>query len=266
MHPVERLRHVARATGYPQDVIVAETARALASCAGDPQGLVTACRRMVQRQPGSGPLVWLCARVLCAGDPRAEIRAALEEFEGDRTVVELAHALPDDASVVVLGWPETIGAALPRRGDVEVLVVDVHREGGGLVSQLVDLDVDAVDVPLAGLGAAVAESDLVLLEAAALAPSGLLGVAGSLAAASVARHRSIPVWAVAGVGRLLPERMWGPVRDRALAGDPWDADDDMVPLDLVDRIVGPTGALPVADALRRTDCPVAPELFKGDVL
>jgi len=266
MHPVERLRHVARATGYPQDVIVGETARALASYTSDPQGLVTACRRMVQRQPGSAPLVWLCARVLCAGDPRAEIRVAMDEFTADRTAIELAHALPEEATVVVLGWPETIGTALVRRGDVEVLVVDVHREGGGLVMQLVDADVDAVDVPLSGLGAAVVEADLVLLEAAAVAPPGLLAVSGSLAAAAVARHHEVPVWAVAGVGRLLPERMWAPVCERALPGDAWDADDEIVPLTLIDRIVGPTGPLPVADALRRTDCPVATELFKGDVI
>ncbi len=266
VHPVERLRHVARATGYPQEVIVAEAARGLLSCADDPQGLVTACRRMVQRQPGSAPLVWLCARALCAGDPRSELRAAIAEFEGDRTAVELAHAVPDDASIVVLGWPDTIGLALPRRGDVEVLVVDVHREGGGLVTDLRDRDVEAVDVPPSGLGAAVAGADLVLLEATALAPSGFLGIAGSLAAAAVAKHCDVPVWVVAGVGRLLPERMWGPVRERAVPGDAWEADDEVVPLDLVDRIVGPTGPLAVVDALRRIDCPVAPELFKGDVV
>jgi len=266
MHPVERLRYVARATGYPQQVIVAETARALASCADDPQGLVTACRRMVQRQPGSAPLVWLCARVLCAGDPRAEIRAVLEELQGDRTALELAHALPDEATVVVLGWPELIGAALPRRGDIEVLVVDVLQEGGGLVMQLVDADVDAVDVPLAGLGAAVADADLVLLEASVLAPTECLAIAGSLAAASVARVAEVPVWAVAGVGHLLPQRMWEPVRDRIIPDEPWDVDDELVPLTLIDRVVGPTGPLPVSDALRRTDCPVATELFKGDII
>ena len=266
MHPVERLRYVARATGYPQQVIVAETARALASCADDPQGLVTACRRMVQRQPGSAPLVWLCARVLCAGDPRAEIRAVLEELQDDRTALELAHALPDEATVVVLGWPELIGAALPRRGDIEVLVVDVLQEGGGLVMQLVDADVDAVDVPLAGLGAAVADADLVLLEASVVAPTECLAIAGSLAAASVARVAEVPVWAVAGVGHLLPQRMWEPVRDRIIPDEPWDADDEIVPLTLIDRVVGPTGPLPVSDALRRTDCPVATELFKGDII
>lgn len=266
MHPVERLRYVARATGYPQHVIVAETARALASYASDPQGLVTACRRMVQRQPGSAPLVWLCARVLCAGDPYGEIRKVLEEFEGDSTARELAHVLPDSATVVVLGWPELIGSALPRRGDLKVLVVDVLQEGGGLVLQLIDADVDAIDVPLAGLGAAVADADLVLLEAGAVAPSELLGVSGSMAAAAVARTHEVPVWAVAGVGRFLPQRMWEPIRDRIIPDDPWDADDEVVSLMLIDRIVGPTGALSVPDALRRTDCPVAPELFKGDVI
>lgn len=266
MHPVERLRYVARATGYPQRVIVEETARALSSCADDPQGLVTACRRMVQRQPGSAPLVWLCARVICAGDPRAEIRAVLEELDGDRTPTELAHALPDEATIVVLGWPEMIGAALPRRGDVEVLVVDVLQEGGGLVMKLVDADVDAVDVPLAGLGAAVAGADLVLLEASVLAPTECLAIAGSLAAASVARASGVPVWTVAGVGHLLPQRMWEPVRDRIVPDEPWDADDEVVPLALIDRVVGPSGPLSVEAALRRTDCPVVTELFKGDII
>ena len=266
MHPVERLRYVARATGYPQHVIVSETARALASYANDPQGLVTACRRMVQRQPGSAPLVWLCARVLCAGDPYAEIRSAIDAFEGDTTARGLAHVLPDDATVVVLGWPELIGAALPRRGDLEVLVVDVHQEGGGLVMQLVDADVNAVDVPLSGLGAAVADADLVLLEAGAVAPAEFLGVSSSLAAASVARSHEVPVWLVAGVGRFLPQRMWEPVRDRIIPDDPWDADDEVVSLSLIDRIVGPSGAQSVPDALRRTDCPIVTELFKGDVI
>jgi hypothetical protein len=30
--------------------------------------------------------------------------------------------------------------------------------------------------------------------------------------------------------------------------------------------VGPSGVQEVPDALRRTDCPVTPELFKGDVI
>jgi hypothetical protein len=266
MHPIERLRSVARATGYPQSTVVGEAARALASFTSDPQGLVTACRRLVSRQPGSAPLVWLCARVLTAGDPRAEIREALDQLESDHTASELSHALPADATVLVLGWPELVSEALPRRGDVEVLVVDVLGEGSGLVHRLLQSDVDAIDVPVAGLGAAAAEADLVLLEAGAVAPTEFLAVSGSRAAAAVARSTGTPVWLTAGVGRLLPQRMWLPVRERVLTDEAWDADDEAVPLDLVDRIVGPTGPLEVPAALRRTDCPVAPELFRGDVL
>ena len=47
MHPIERLRYVARASGASQRAIVQETASALASFGSDPQGLVTACRRIV---------------------------------------------------------------------------------------------------------------------------------------------------------------------------------------------------------------------------
>jgi hypothetical protein len=124
---------------------------------------------------------------------------------------------------------------------------------------------DAADVPTPGLGAAVAASDVVLLEALAMAPTEVLAVAGSRAAAAVARHAGIPVWLLAGTGRLLPPRMWDALCSRlAQRGrEPWDLDEEVVPLDLVDRVVGPSGISSVTDALRRTDCPIAPELLKS---
>jgi hypothetical protein len=266
MHPIERLRYVARASGAPQSVLVQETAAALASFGSDPQGLVTACRRIVSRQPTSGPLLWLAARVLTAGDPANEIWVAAGEVQADRTAAELAASLPEDVLVTVLGWPDEIGEALPRRGDIEVLAVDTRGEASGFVSRLWQVDLEATDVPQQGLGAAVASSGLLLLESPAVGPEEFLAVSGSRAAAAVARHAGIPVWLVGGVGRLLPGRMWDGLRARVERGDePWDADDEMVPLDLVDRIVGPRGPEPVEEALRRTDCPVAPELFRGNV-
>jgi hypothetical protein len=267
MHPIERLRYVARASGVPQRVLVQETAAALASFGSDPQGLVTACRRIVSRQPTSGPLLWFAARVLTAGDPAHEIWEAAGEIQADPTGRELVHALPQDAVITVLGWPDEIAEVLPRRGDVEVFVVDTLSEGSGFTHRLLRSDVAATDVPLAGLGAATAASSLVLLEAAAIGPQDFLAVAGSRAAAAVARQAGIPVWLVGGVGRLLPARMWEGLRRRVEAiDDPWDAADEVVPLDLVDGIAGVCGVEPVADALRRTDCPIAPELFKGDVI
>ncbi len=263
MHPIERLRFVARASGADQGLLVRETAHALAAFRDDPTGLVAACRRIVDRHPTSGPLWWLCARVLTSPDGQQEAWQAVEEIDRDRTAAELAFALPDEATVCVVGWPEVVGDALPRRGDVEVLAVDALGEGSGLVRRLVQAGSVAVDVPTSGLGAAVASSDVLLLEAVALGPSGFVAVSGSLAAAAVARHAEVPVWVVAGVGRLLPARMWDALADRQAtrAADPWDLDEEVVPLDLADRVCGPSGLVPAEVALRRTDCPVAPELF-----
>jgi hypothetical protein len=229
----------------------------------DPAGLVTACRRIVDRHPTSAPLWWLSARVLTAPDPLAEAWRAAEEIEVDTTGTALARALPDDALVCVLGWPEVIGDALVRRGDASVLVVDTLGEGSGLVRRLRRADVDVDDVAPSGLGAAAASADLVLLEASAVGPSTALAVAGSRAAAAVARHAGVPVWLVAGVGRLLPARMWDALVTRLdEAAEPWEADDELVPIDLVDRLCGTAGPEALADGLRRVDCPITPELFR----
>lgn len=263
MHPIERLRYVARSSGADQALLVRETAGALAAFDRDPAGMVTACRRIVSRHPASGPLWWLCARVLTASEPMREAWTASDEIDADATGRALSRAIPDDAVVCVLGWPELISEALPPRGDLDVLVVDSLGEGSGLIRRLQRADVPCTDVAVAGLGAAAANADLLLLESSAVAPAGALAVAGSRAAAAVAHHAGVPVWLVAGVGRLLPARVWenltGRLDDEA---EPWDADDDIVPLDLIDRVVGPSGPETVADALRRTDCPIAPELFR----
>ena len=265
MHPIERLRYVARSSGAGQDLLVRETAAALGAFADDPPGLVTACRRLVSRQPGVGALWWLCARVLTGGDPMHEAWAAADELDEDRTALDLAHALPEAATVCVLGWPELAAEALARRGDLEVLVVDALGEGSGLVRRLLaaDPEADVVDVPLAGLGAAVAASDVLVLEASVMGPSGFAGVLGTRAAAATARHGEVPVWLVAGVGRLLAARLWDEAARRlAPHGEPWEADDEVVPIDLVDQLAGPAGVRSTGDALRQISCPVAPELLK----
>jgi hypothetical protein len=267
VHPIERLRYVARSSGVPQAILVRETAAALGGLGFDPAGLVTACRRVLDRHPTSGPLWWLCARVLTAvDDPDTEGWRCADELEDDRTVEELAHALPADAVVCVLGWPELAGEALARRGDVEVLAVDTLDEGSGLVRRLRHAGVDAADVPVTGLGAAVAAADLLVLEASAAAPDGLVAVTGSRAAAAVAHDAGVPVWAVAGTGRRLPGALFGALVARLGAeheGEPWEAADELVPSRLVDRICTDVGPLDPTLALANPDCPVAPELLKA---
>ena len=262
MHPIERLRYVARASGADQALLVRETAGALAGLGVEPAGIVTACRRIVDRHPTSGPLWWLCARILTSTEPRAEARRAVDEITADRTASALVATLPEDAVVCVVGWPDVIGDALVRRGDIHVLVVDALGEGSGLARRLRRVDMEATEVPPSGLGSAAASADMVLLEATAVGPDGFVAVAGSRAAASVAACANVPVWLAAGVGRLLPGQMWGALARRLEdQGDPWECEDEIVPLGLVGSIVGPQGPQELREALKRTDCPVTPELF-----
>lgn len=266
MHPIERLRYVARASGAPQDVLVAETAMALGAFRDDPSGLVTACRRVVSRQLTSGAMWWLCSRVLCSPDPMSEARAAVAEIEADTTARRLSAAIPPDATVVVLGWQPLVVEALQRRGDVLALVVDTLGEGSALCRHLVARDIECVDVPLAGLAAAVREADLLVIELSASGPTEGLGVVGSLASLAVARRCDTPTWGAIGIGRMLPARVWTALTSRLDdAADPWDRPDDLVSLELLDSVLGPDGIESVQDAVRRTACPIAPELFKPDI-
>lgn len=240
-----------------------ESAAALAAFGDDPAGLVSACRRIIDRQLACGPLWWLCARLLCAPDPLGEARAAVREISSDPTVDHLVSELPADATVVVVGWPGQSIGAFERRGDLTVLGVDVAGESDSLVRRLDHAGTDALDVPSRGLGAAVAGADVVLLDAHAVGPGHALVPSGSRAAAATARADGIPVWLACGVGRILPERMWDAlVRRWEESVEPLDSLEEVMPLDLVDSAVGVGGVGAVADALKRCDCPVAPELFR----
>lgn len=255
MHPIERLRYVARARGAPPSELGWEAARALMSVTiDDPVALVTGCRRLVDRHPTVGAIWWLAARVLVASDPLAEAHAAADELDADETARHLAVALPEDATITVVGWAEQSAGALRRRGDLDVLLVESGYDGW---------EEDVTCVPQSGLGAAVAESDLVLLEAGALGPSGFVAAAGSRAAAAVARQAGIDVWVVAGAGRVLPGRLWEAVESRiASMGEPWELAEEIVPLDLVTHVAGPAGISPASEAPKRADCPIAPELLR----
>jgi hypothetical protein len=123
---------------------------------------------------------------------------------------------------------------------------------------------DLVEVPWAALGSVVTAASLVLLDAEAAGPSGLLAEMGSLAAAAAGRALGVTVWAVAGVGRLLPARLWEALlaRHDAAGEDPWARRLELVPAELVDRVVGPGGPEDWSSAQNRAFCPVAPELLR----
>lgn len=280
MHPMERLRYVARAEGAPAPTLIREAAGALASLGGEPAAVVTACRRLVDRHPGLGPMWWLSARVLCSGDPEAEAWQAASELEADQTSSTLAAHLPESATVVVVGWPEQAVGALRQRGDVRALSLtdsapvgrptgggrlgSANRSGGGAPRRARSSRLELVEVPWAGLGSVVSASSLVLLDVEASGPTGLLAETGSLAAAAAGRALGVTVWAVAGVGRALPGRLWDALlaRHEADDGDPWARRLELVPAELVEQVVGPGGPEDWSAAQGRARCPVAPELLR----
>jgi hypothetical protein len=265
MHPMERLRYVARAHGVEPSVLVRETAGALAAVAAeDPVGIVPGCRRLIERHVLDGPMWWLVARVLTASDPVAAAWAAADEIEHDPTSEYVARCLPDDATVTVVGWPPQAVEGLRRRGDAEVLVIESGGEGHALVRRLEGVGVSAVEVLETGLAAAVSVSDLVIIEALAAGPDYLAALAGSHAAAAVATCAGIPVWAVTGVGRVLPQRMWEALTARLDDRDdePWDRNEEIVPARLVTAVVGPDGLVDTATGLGTASCPVVPELLR----
>ena len=120
MHPIERLRWVARSPEGDLSAVAAEAAEALAGFADDPAGLVVASRRLIERRPEAAPLWWLASRVLCSLEPEFEAIAAAADLERDRTPVTLAGDLPG-GTVSVVGWPDQAAAALRMRA----------RMGGG---------------------------------------------------------------------------------------------------------------------------------------
>jgi hypothetical protein len=213
---------------------------------------------------------WLCASVLAAPDPYRCAAALADDLEADPTPDVLVDALPDAATVCVVGWPDLIGEALLRRGDSTVLAVDTDDGGMGssaFVRRLQRADVDAEIVPAAGLAAAVLASDVVVIEALAACDGDLLAGAGSRALASVGYCSEVPVWAVVGRGRCLPSALFEAMGHRqAEFRVPWDAPAESVPLGLSHWVVGPHGVVPSPDASLSPECPMSYELLRSSAM
>src|SRR2546430_639967 len=117
MHPIERLRWVARSPEGDASLVAAEAADALAGFADDPAGLVIASRRLIERRPAAGPLWWLASRGLCALDPAFEATDAAADLERDRTPAALAGDLPGGTPPPDRGpWPPPPGRRIDRCG------------------------------------------------------------------------------------------------------------------------------------------------------
>lgn len=266
MHPIERLRYVARADGAGPALLVRETALALCELELDPQSLVLACRRIVERHPTMAQLWWLCAQVVTAPDPFARARELAHDIERDRTTDHLDDVLPDDASVLIVGWPFTTVACVAQRGDALMLVVDSHGEGEALVDRLHDAEIAAELVPFECVSAAVRQSSIVIIEALACGPHRVLAVGGSHGVVATARAMAKPLWLVTGAGTRLAAPLWdGMVAALRLDAD-WHAGLDVIDVNQFSRVIGPQGVVDDVMAPLEPECPPATELLRRSAI
>ncbi len=258
---------MARAGDLSQDVLVRETASALAALASDPLELVTVCRRMLDRYPVAGALWSMTARVCASAQPLRAAEEFITEMSADGTADHAAGTLATDATVCLLGWPDLAADGLAQRADVKVRIIDAYGEGVGLSRRLADNGCEVTDVPLVGLAAACASADVILVEAAAAGPGAVVAASGSHAAAAVGYVSGVEVWCVVGWGRALPEQFFAAASATIVndpVNDPWECDEEVVPIGLFSRIVGPGGVEPAAD-WQRADCPFAAELLRPPI-
>jgi hypothetical protein len=256
--PFERLRALARYSGDDRG-LVEEVAECLARFDADPVQLVLVCRRLLAHHPTNGPLWWLCAHVVGAGDPAAAVRAATRTVARDRTVDRLVAVLPfpHDEPIAVLGWPEATGAALGARPDLDVVVVRPERPDVGLRSRLAAADravrmVSATEAMASGATHLLVEV-LATSPTTALVPAGVADLRAELPDAEW--------WLVAPVDRILPERLLTTMQGAAtdLVEGPGTGVEPLA-LAEVARIAGPGGLDSPERFPRRLDCPAAPEL------
>ncbi|MGA1658035.1 MAG: hypothetical protein ACO38O_03135 [Ilumatobacteraceae bacterium] len=266
MHPIERLRYVARADGAGPGVLVRETALALCDMDMDPPSLVLACRRIVERHPSMAQLWWLCANVLTAAEPFARARALALVVERDETPGHLDDVLGDDVRVVIIGWPFNTVKCLAQRGDALMLVIDSHGEGEALVDRLHDAEIAAELVPFEYLAGAIESADVVIVEALACGPDAVLAVGGSRTVVDTARAHGKPVWLVAGSGTRLPGVLW----DGMLAGlevhSDWRSGLDVIPGASFSKMVGPHGAVDDVLGNLEPECAPTTELLRRSVI
>jgi hypothetical protein len=228
VHPIERLRAVARARDLEQTLLASEAASVLGSLAFDPMSLLTSCRRLIDRHPAAGALWWACARLLAADDARTEARRIALELDDDPARIDLSLELPDGAVVAVI--PDAAGGS------------DLADDLAGMRDDLVVVEADG-----AGRARGADAERILLVETGAAGPDRFLGAAGTGEAMAEAREAGAAVWLLAAVGRRLP----GPLFD-ALATRAGAAAGEVLPIAGIDRIVEP----------RQVPCPCPPELLR----
>lgn len=225
MHPIERLRYVARSGWAGPAALGAEAAYALADLADhEAAAVLPACRRLIERNPGCAPLWWVAAHLLTAGDLVAE-------------AARCARALEDDPTDGVL-QVERSARRLAEHGAVAEVAV----------AEAVVVEVDAL-----GPGGMVVGGHSAALLRAARDLGTDVWLAAGVGRALPARLWEALQWRMAQPPRRGPTSFFD--------DDEPSAPTSMCDLDGVGWVVGPSGRRPLDEALRAVSCPEPPELL-----
>lgn len=261
MHPIEQLRYVARTSSNDAVLLAAEAAHALASFNGDNGGLLLGTRQLLRRQPLIAPLWWVGSHLGNALNLHEEAYRLSDALRHDATSSHLAAELPNDATVLISGFPYAIVRGLCDRPDLSVLVLDTEGQGFGAVRELERAGLQAETVDPSYLAGAVDAANIVLNEATAVGGTMVLGDLMALSTSMLAAHSGTAHWMVTPVGRALPESY---VEEMVIRAAPerrvsWLAPFETLPASGVTVWIGPDGA---SDAVPPASCPELPELLR----
>ncbi len=258
---MERLRSLARwSTNYDDpwtNDLAFEAAAAIATLHSNPS-LVVACRRMLAHHPTSAPLWWLLAHVLAAADPARTARELRDRLEGDLTVERVSAGLPlldAGQKVGVVGWGRLPERVFSERVDLDVVRISVLSAGATDASYRSRLDRQTVEIDPYDL----AEHGVAIVLAPALAVTSDVALLGEGFGDLLYEAGSIPIWLVASLGTLLPQKLFIAV-ERAAIEIPTIT--ERVRLERFAKVVGPRGVESPTDAVVGLSCPIPAELLK----
>jgi hypothetical protein len=203
--------------------------------------------------------------VLVADDPVLAADLVVDQLDDDPTADRLGEALRSfkGGRQIVVAFEATDQVARGI-GGVQSCAVRVVGELPALrraVAAMGSYVEDVTGWPTSEISAALDEARVVLIEASAAGPAGIVAPAGARSLAEDAVRSGVLVWGVAGVGRTLPSRMFDALVARVEAT----GEVELVPAEFLALMIGPDGAARPAAALASTDCPAPPELFRRAV-
>lgn len=183
MHPIERIRALARASWLDPKSVAVEAADAIGDAYRwmDEAAAVSVARRLLAWHPYCGPLWWACGEILHAVDPVQSARDVVERLLDDTTGLALDVALPDGAHPYVVGRSRAM---------------------------------DELCGPTARVPEAATH---LLVGAAVLGPDGLVSDSPADVLVAGAADAGTPVWAVVEKGTTVDTRLWA--RLEALLND-----------------------------------------------